>query len=186
MMDVPDAIVVTLGAAADNVIGRTAIQKLIYFESILDLVDANYRPHYYGPYSSEIAGTIQELAALGFVEEKIETRETTGYYYVSDEWRRYCYKLTNDGSDFLSAVKNEDPETFDKITEIVRTCGSRSKFNPMILSSAAKVHYIASHNNTSMDFKEIISNAKEIGWNLTEENIKMAIDLLGDLNLIKL
>jgi hypothetical protein len=56
----------------------------------------------------------------------------------------------------------------------------------MILSSAAKVHYIASHNKTPMDFKEIISNAKEIGWNLTEENIKMAIDLLGDLNLIKL
>ena len=67
MMDVPDAIVVTLGAVADKIIGRTVIQKLIYFEMILGLVDANYRPHYYGPYSSEVAGTIQELAALGFV-----------------------------------------------------------------------------------------------------------------------
>jgi uncharacterized protein YwgA len=185
MMDVPDAIIVTLGAAADNVIGRTAIQKLIYFESIFNLVDANYRPHYYGPYSSEIAGTIQEFAALGFVEEKVETRETTGYS-VSDEWKRYCYKLTNEGSDFLSAVKKDDPETFEKISEIVRTCGRKSKFNPKTLSWAAKVHYIASHNNTAMDFKEIISNAKEMGWNLTEENIKIAIGLLDDLMLIKL
>lgn len=175
MMDVPDAIIVTLGAAADNDVGRTAIQKLIYFETVLDLVDANYRPHYYGPYSSEITGTIQELAALGFVEEK---------YYVSDEWRRYCYKLTKDGSDFLAAVKKEDSKTFDKINEMVRTCGRRSKFNPQILSWAAKVHYIASHKDKAMGFKEIISNAKEMGWILTNENIKIAIGLLNDLRLI--
>jgi hypothetical protein len=185
MMDVPDAIIVTLGAAADNVIGRTAIQKLIYFESIMNLVDANYRPHYYGPYSSEIAGTIQELTALGFVEEKLETKETTGYF-VSDEWKRYCYRLTNEGSGFLSAAKKDDPETFDKIFEVVRICGWISNFNPKILSWAAKVHYIESHNDTTMDSKEIISNAKEMGWELTEENIKIAIDLLDDLKLIKL
>jgi uncharacterized protein len=184
MMDVPDAIIVTLGAVADKIVGRTAIQKLIYFEAVLNLVDANYRPHYYGPYSSEITGTIQELAVLGFVEEKIETRETTGYS-VSDEWKRYCYRLTNDGSDFLAVVKKEDSENYDKISEIVRTCGKRTKFNPQILSWAAKVHYIASHEDKAMEFTEIISNAKEFRWILTEENIEIAVDLLNDLRLIK-
>jgi len=184
MMDVPDSIIVTLGAVADKIVGRTAIQKLIYFEKVLCLVDANYRPHYYGPYSSEVTGTIQELAALGFVEEKMETRETTGYS-VSDDWKRYCYKLTNDGSDFLAAVKNEDSKSCDNISEIVRICGRRSKFNPQILSWAAKVHYIASHEDKAMEFKEIIYNAKEFRWNLTEDNIKIAVDLLNDLRLIK-
>jgi uncharacterized protein YwgA len=184
MMDVPDAIIVTLGAVADKIVGRTAIQKLVYFEMVLDLVDANYRPHYYGPYSSEVMGTIQELAALGFVEEKIETRETTGYS-VSDEWKRYCYKLTNDGSDFLAAVKKEDSENYDNISEVARKCGRISKFNPQILSWAAKVHYIASHEDKAMEFKEIMSNANEFGWILTEENIIIAVDLLNDLGLIK-
>lgn len=184
MMDVPDAIVVTLGAVADKIIGRTAIQKLIYFEMVLGLVDANYRPHYYGPYSSEVAGTIQELAALGFVEEKIETRETTGYT-VSDEWKRYCYKLTDDGFDFLEAVKKEDSENYDRISKIVEKCGGRSKLNPQILSWAAKVHYIASHEEKAMEFKEIIFNAKEFKWDLNEANIKVAVDLLNDLKLIK-
>ena len=184
MMDVPDAIIVTLGALSDKIVGRTAIQKLIYFEMVFGLVDANYRPHYYGPYSSEVAGTIQELAALGFVEERIETRETTGYT-VSDEWKRYCYELTNDGLGFLEAVKKEDPEIYDRISRIVETCGGRSKLNPQILSWAAKVHYIASHEEKAMEFKDIISNAKEFKWSLTEENIKVAVELLNDLGLIK-
>ncbi len=184
MMDVPDAIIVTLGAVSDKIIGRTAIQKLIYFEMLFDLVDANYRPHYYGPYSSEVAGTIQELAALGFVEEKIETRETTGYT-VSDEWKRYCYKLTNDGLGFLEAVKKEDYENYDRISKIVKTCWKRSKLNPQILSWAAKVHYIASNEEKAMKFKDIIHTAKEFKWDLTEENIKVAVDLLNDLELIK-
>jgi uncharacterized protein len=184
MMDVPDAAIVTLGVAADKIVGRTTIQKLIYFEVVFDLVAAKYRPHYYGPYSSEVASTIQELAALGFIEEKIETRETTGYT-VSDEWKRYCYKLTEDGLSFLGVVRNEDPGDYDNILKIVETCKKRSQLNPQILSWAAKVHYIASHEKRVMEFKEIISNAKEFKWNLTEENIGVAVDLLKDLELIK-
>jgi uncharacterized protein YwgA len=186
MMDVPDAIIVTLGVSEDKVVGRTAIQKLIYFETVFNLADVAFRPHYYGPYSSEVAGIIQELVSLGFIEEKIETRETTGYP-VSDDWKRYCYKLTNDGLDFLRTVERQFSNEYKKISELVEMCKRRSNLNPKILSWAAKVNYIGAHEEKSvLESEEIKTRAKALKWNLSDEQIGEATKLLSDLGLVKI
>ncbi len=185
-MDVPDAIIVTLGVAGDKIVGRTTIQKLIYFETVFGLVKVDYRPHYYGPYSSEVAGIIQELVSLGFIEEKIETRETTRYP-VSDDWKRYCYTLTNDGQDFLRTVEIQFSKEYKKISELVETCKERSNLNPKILSWAAKVNYIGAHEEKSvLESEEIKSRAEALKWNLSDEQIGEATKLLADLGLVKI
>ena len=59
-MDVSDAIITVVKVAGDNILGRTAIQKIVYFLSISGIVDIKYRPHYYGrrayayAYNSEV------------------------------------------------------------------------------------------------------------------------------------
>ena len=181
-MDLPDAIIVTLGVAGDKITGRTTIQKLVYFETVSGLVAAEYRPHYYGPYSSEVAGTLQELSALGFIEETIETRETTDFP-VPDDWRRYCYELNDDGKEFLDTVQGQFPEDYDKISKLVEICKVQSNLNPVILSWAAKVNYIAFHEGKSLESDEIRSKAEDLKWDLSPEQIEKAKKLLGELEL---
>jgi len=180
MMNAADAAIITIVLAEDKAIGRTAIQKLIYFETVFDLADAYFRPHYYGPYSSEVACIIQELAALGFVEEKTETKETTGYP------RKYSYKLTNDGRAFFSTVRKEYAEDYEKISALIEKCKKRSNLNPQILSWAAKVNYIGSHEEKeALEFEEIISKAEKLKWDLTQGKINRASQLLKDLGLVE-
>jgi len=182
MLDLPDAIIVTLGIAGDKIKGRTTIQKLIYFESDLNLVAAEYRPHYYGPYSSEVAGMIQELIALGFIDEAIETRESTGFS-VSDDWKRYHYELTDDGKEFLKTVESQFSEEYNKISKLVKICKDRSNLNPTILSCAAKVDYIAHQEKTIWDLEKIKLRAEALNWNLSPDQIEEATKLLADLYL---
>lgn len=185
MMDVSDAIIATIGAAGGEIIGRTTIQKLIYFETVSHLADTDYRPHYFGPYSSEVAGSIQELTALGFLLEEIETRETT-HYPVSNDWKRYSYKLTRDGQDFLEATKQEFHEQYEQIARLVELCKKGSNLNPQILSWAAKVNFISSQQGKKIiRSNEIRSKAEELKWNLSEGQIGEAIKLLRDLGLVE-
>ena len=75
-LELSDVILAAVKMAGDRVLGRTAIQKLVYFLTIYNLVDARYRPHYYGPYSVDVANSIQMLSSIDFITEEIETPET--------------------------------------------------------------------------------------------------------------
>ena len=184
MIDVLDAIVATIGVVDDNIKGRTTIQKLVYFESVVGLVRVNYRPHYYGPYCGEVAGILQELTALDFVKEEVETRKSTGYL-VSDGWKRYCYRLTSAGDDFFDAAKKEHPNEYEYIKNLVDVCKAKSALDPKILSWAAKVHYILSCENKSMKREGIVTAAETFTWELSKEQIDVAIELLEHLDLVK-
>ena len=61
-MDASDAIIAVVKVAGNNILGRTSIQKIVYFLSIFEIVDIKYRPHYYGPYSADVASSTQMLA----------------------------------------------------------------------------------------------------------------------------
>ena len=116
-----DAILATIRAAGGSITGRTAIQKLMYFENVSKIVDIKYRPHYYGPYSAEVAGAIQELIDLDFLKEEIETAETTGFP-VPDDWKRYRYTLTSDGNKVIEHINQESAAETKKISNLVSTC----------------------------------------------------------------
>ncbi|MBU3966499.1 MAG: hypothetical protein KKG76_03855 [Euryarchaeota archaeon] len=181
-MEIADAILVTIKAAGDCISGRTTIQKLIYFESLFKLVDANYRPHYYGPYSSEISSSIQELTYLDFVKEEVETRETTGFT-VSNDWKRYCYTISNDGNEIIEHIKKEHPEEYKKIINLVKVCKDTANLDVNILSWAAKVNYILSKQGTSLTPDEITIIADSFGWKLSQPQIDNAVELLKKLDL---
>lgn len=181
-MELMDAVLLTIKAAGGSILGRTTIQKLIYFESILGFVDAKYRPHYYGPYSAEVSGTIQELIYLDFMKEEIETRGTTGFS-VSDDWKRYCYTLSKDGQEIVEQLKKENTDKYDKIIALVEICKETVNLDVETLSWAAKVHYILSGQGRPMTREEIINVADSFGWRLSQSQINDAVELLKQLKL---
>jgi uncharacterized protein YwgA len=179
-----DAILATIGAAGGSITGRTTIQKLIYFENVFKLVDIKYRPHYYGPYSGEVAGAIQELIDLDFLKEEIDTAKTTGFP-VPDDWKRYRYTLTSDGKKVVELLDQENKEEINKISNLVRTCQETVNLNANMLSYSAKVYYIISSQSKPMTVNEIQKTAGSFGWNLSQNDINNAVDLLKQLYSIK-
>lgn len=179
-MEISDAILITIKAAGGSILGRTTIQKLIYFESIYGLVDAKYRPHYYGPYSAEVSGTIQELTDLDFLKEEIETAETTGFP-VPDDWKRYRYFLSSDGKEVVDHLEKESKVEYDKIFNLVSICKDTVNLDVNILSLTAKVIYILSSQGKPMTVDEIRVAAESFGWRLSESRIEGAVELLKQL-----
>jgi len=179
-LDISDAILTTVKAAGGEIIGRTAIQKLIYFESIFGLVEANYKPHFYGPYSSDVSEGIQELTELDFLKEEIETSKTTGFL-VPNDWRRYRYELDSDGDEVVSIINKDSKDEYDKIFKIVELCVKTVTIDVRILSWAAKVNLIRSNQGKPMTKDEIKSTAESFGWKITEPQFDNAIQLLKEL-----
>ncbi len=181
-MNVFDAILTTINAAEGSIAGRTAIQKLVYFEHIPKLVNVKYRPHYYGPYSAEVAGTIQELIDLDFLKEEVDTAENTGYS-VPEDWKRYRYSLSADGIKAVEQIKKENSAEYDGISKVVSVCKKTVKLDGNMLSWAAKVHYIVSSQNRAMILDEIQHTANSFGWTLSQPQINKAAELLKQLKL---
>lgn len=183
-MDASDAIIAVVKVAGNNILGRTAIQKIVYFLSISGIVDVKYRPHYYGPYSADVASSIQMLASIDFMNETVETSKTTGYT-VPENWKKYHYSLSSDGEQFFEEFKKSNKADFDEISRIVEICRNSENFNPEILSWAAKVNYILSKKKEPMTYDAIITTADSFGWDLSQEQVDMALELLRNLGLCK-
>lgn len=183
-MDVSDAIIAVVKVAGNNILGRTAIQKIVYFLSIFEIVDVKYRPHYYGPYSADVASSTQMLASIDFLNEKVETSKTTGYT-VPENWKRYHYSLSSEGEQFVKDLKKSNIADFNEISRIVEICRDTVNFNQEILSWAAKVNYILSKKKEPMTYEAIISTAGSFGWDLSSEQVEMALELLQNLGLCK-
>lgn len=183
-MEISDAIIVAVKIAGNNVLGRTSIQKLIYFLSIFGIVEVKYLPHYYGPYSADVSSSIQILSSIDFLKEKIETPETTGYS-VPENWKRYLYSLSTDGEQLAKDIKKSDTLEYGEIYRIIKICKDSVNFNPDILSWAAKINYIISKKGEPMTYEAIINTADSFGWKLSPEQVNMGVKLLKNLNLCK-
>ncbi len=74
-MNTYDFVHLTLAAMGGEIQGRTKLQKTVYFLGVItDSLDGlGYRPHFYGPYSFEVADAIDQLKSLGFVDQNVAT-----------------------------------------------------------------------------------------------------------------
>ncbi|WP_292410450.1 MULTISPECIES: hypothetical protein [unclassified Methanoculleus] len=180
-MDEFDGVLVMLMAAGGRIAGRTTIQKLGYFSTIPEVIQAHYRPHYYGPYSADIAGAIQALVSYGFIEERVEMPDAPGSASTPD-WKRYTYSLTGDGEKLVRRLKEEHPSEALEIEEIVGVCRDTANLDSRVLSWAAKVHYIRTREKRDMPHDEIREIARTLNWDLTEEQIGRGVALLKNLH----
>jgi len=181
-MDEFDGVLVMLKAAGGRIPGRTAIQKLGYFSTIPDAIKARYRPHYYGPYSADIAGAIQALVSYGFVEERVET-PVAPRAAAAPDWKRYTYSLTEDGKKLVSRLEEEHASEAQKIGEIVSICKDTVNLDSKVLSWAAKVHYIQTLEKRDLTRDEIREIAGSLNWDLSEDQIEKGVTLLKNLHL---
>lgn len=166
------------------VTGRTLLQKTIYFLNEKNNFGIEFKPHYYGPYSSEVADAAESLKESGIIKEfvvEIPTFDTQGGF----EAKRYTYTLTEIGTEI---AKNLEKKHFDTAEKIKDQLYSMEKldgiYNYNNLSIAAKMYHILKIEKKNMTIDEIHEEAKALGWNVGMVESEKAINFLKDLKLV--
>lgn len=169
----------------EGLCGRTLLQKKIYFLSVLRNEPYGFSAHYYGPYSSYVAGNLESLVNCGFLNEKTEAFATASAdRNLFGEIRRHTYTLTNDGNEVWDNIEKEkepDFKEWKKALDLINQQPISNDFNK--LSIAAKVHYIVNWREKST-VEEVTQVAEEYGWNVDEDDIESILSFLEKLDLV--
>ncbi len=178
-----DLILVIVDYSGGRFIGRTLLQKRIFFLNELLQLGIRFSPHYYGPYSKEVSRSIDNLVAVGFLDEVVES---FGYEPIWGETRRYIYKLTDDGREILAGIKEKEGRKLVEVTDCLNVMGSynqASDYNR--LSKAAKVYHIVKAKGP-ITLQRIKEEADKLGWQLRASGTEMGeiVSFLENLGLI--
>jgi len=184
MLDVDDLVLAAMHASGGRIEGRTRLQKLVFFAATLLKVEASYRPHYYGPYSSIVTAAAESQASRGVLRETLEAFPgVAGFAGNDDDFRRYVYVLADSGRKALEWRRNRQPEEFDKAVEIVQTLvNSRADYR--VLSYAAKLYYILRAEVSPLTIEAARERAQELGWQMRQEEMKQGVELLLEIELV--
>jgi uncharacterized protein len=163
-IDTDDLIILVLLASGDHKIdGKTVIQKIAYFSVNSLGIKNDFMPHYFGPYSQQVAYTLNELTSIGFVAEKSTV--------TANSRRMYSYYLTEDGITYSSSIRKKYRKEFSTIKKIVDRINEIPEDRINNVSCAAKIHYLNNKSNNPLDVNYAIKKAQSQGWNLNEKQM---------------
>lgn len=155
-------------------IGRTAMQKLVYFASIKTGVDAWYYAHYYGPFSEGVSMGIARLWGKGFVHEEPPTHAKPGYTYT----------LTKEGERLGAMVTDENSRDYATIKSIVAVCREFCELRQPQMALASKIHYLVTRKGVPRDNVErLIAIGLKMGWEMDKDDVNVGQELLCKLGL---
>lgn len=182
VLDAMEAIELALIANDGSIRGRTTLQKIVYFISVhVPDNSIGYSPHFFGPYSVDVASGLANLQSLGFVYEiPIPAGRHMGYEYG----------ITKYGIKDAERLGGMYPKSMrEKIDGVIKACEKDLEIAsaPRLLY-ASKVHYVlANHASRGLEKpqndSEICSAARLFGWGLEPENVRSGFELLRGLGL---
>lgn len=179
-MQTRDFVLFAHGAFDGGISGRTALQKKVYFLGVMLEENHGFSPHYYGPYSAQVADANSELKALDFLKEDVTVY---GWNHQGFEMARYDYSLTEDGKKLLERKKKTYPEEWEKMVGCAKAIKDAGNLNYMELAMAAKAHIILKREKGKANRNSIKSVAEKLGWSISETELDRAIDFLDKIHL---
>lgn len=182
-MDATELVLLAVNCEKVLLRGRTLLQKVAYFVNELEDCGISFFPHYYGPYSRQIADAVDGTVATGLLKEV----QTDFNFPKSDflEFRRYDYHLTKAGKKYVELIQDEDPKRSKQICKTLSRIHRELGHDYQTLSIAAKTYHILKNENHPMYSSEISKAARNIGWKLSEEQVNHVCKFLVRLDLIK-
>lgn len=185
-MKTVDFVHLALLALGGEIHGKTSLQKKVYFVGLLTdkLDELGYRPHFYGPYSEDVALAVEDLKTVGFLEQSVVgpfAVDTAGF-----ELKRYDYRLNEVGTRVAQARARLNPELWGQLkraTEILKTAGD---LDYMKLSIAAKTYFMLGQQKKPASMEELARLAQRFGWRVSPEEVQEAARYLQKLDLVEL
>ncbi len=185
-MSAYDFVHLTLHALGGEIKGKTKLQKTMYFVGLLTetLDDLNYRPHFYGPYSAEVAGAVDRLRSLGFVEQNITGRGSVDQ--AGFEVARYDFTLNEQGKRIAQVKAEKHPEEWQKIQNAIRFLQRADDLDYVKLSIAAKTYFMIGEKKEVASEEGLAQLANKFGWSVTPQQVKEAGHFLAKLGLVEI
>ena len=187
-MHIIDIILLVIKGEKDSELrGRTLLQKKIYFLSVMMENDLGFTAHYYGPYSSYVAGHLDSLVNYEILKETlVPLSSNPPEQSPLGEIRKhiYIYSLMPNAFKEVWEVTKKKPgfkEWKQKLKAINDDQSIARDSNK--LSIAAKIHYIVDWKGKT-NAEEVLQTAKKYGWNFTLEDIKKVLSFLTGLGLV--
>jgi uncharacterized protein YwgA len=179
-MQTRDFVLFAHGTFDGGISGRTALQKKVYFLGIMLQEDHGFNPHYYGPYSAQVADANSELRSLNYLREEIHVY---GWNHQGFEMSRYDYSLTEDGLKLLERKKKKYLEEWEKMVGCAKAIKDAGNLNYMELSIAAKAYFVLTRQGGRANSNTIKSVAEKLGWSINEAELDKSVDFLDKIHL---
>ncbi len=184
-MNAYDFVHLALHALGGEIRGKTKFQKTIYFLGILtgQLEDLGYRPHFYGPYSDDVAAALERLRALGFADQTIASGgavDSRGF-----EVARFDYRL-NEAGQQMAQRKAAGSGCWADIKSAAATLKKLGDADYVKLSIAAKTYFMLGEKKGKARLDELANIARDFGWSITVDQVLQAAQYLGSLGLVQL
>jgi len=177
MQDAFDIIGLTLAANGGEIVGRTTLQKLIYFETVkipsVSLPEP-YFAYFYGPFNRAVANSLERMVFYDILDER---RAGSG---------GYAYKVSEKGATIVDRLQGRFAQTFGRIMSLVETCDKYCRLDQNSLSFAAKVHYMLDSQKATLSEDELVRLGKSFGWKISKSDIMDGSELLEQLGLVKI
>jgi len=180
-----DFVQLTFHAMGGEIKGKTKLQKVVYFLGLATghAEELGYRAHYYGPYSDEVASSVERLKTLGFLDHTVSgmgVADRRGF-----EVARHDYRLNDSGRRIAEAKAKSYLDEWEKIQVMAKKMKTLLDQDYMKLSIAAKTKIMVKENSGSATPSELKQLAPRFGWDVTDEQIKEAANLLRDAHLVR-
>jgi len=167
------ALVVIDQAGERGIVGRTRLQKVVYFLCDRLGIDARYAPYYYGPYSEHVARSVDSLIARGLVSEEVKKVRSDGPF----EGRRYTYKVTPEGREVVASIETEESGLYE---QAVSTRGELLAEGPSTraLAVASKLHVVVERHQRPVHVADLTKRAQSLGWAISKADVSGGVDFL--------
>lgn len=184
-MNTYDFVHLGLLAIGGSIRGKTKLQKTMYFLGKLSgcIDELGYRPHYYGPYSPDVAEAADRLRSLGFLNQTLSTGgwvDSHGF-----EVARYDFSLNEDGRKVAETKTSRESKLWRKLTQAAETLKKAGDVDYVELSIAAKTDFML-HKKKKAKFDELVKLAKTFGWSVNKPEVKKAAEFLESLDLVQI
>ena len=180
-MEAKDIVLAVIDYEEGEFTGNTLLQKRIFFLNEMLNMGITFKPHYYGPYSEEVASAINTLVGLSFLMKSEEAFPSDKNIW--GEIKRYTYKLTVEGTEIVNEIKTDNE--YARLRKYLNKMGAFSETKDyQKLSRAAKVFHIVKlkGKTTTEKTKE---EAHRLGWKLAPREIQDVTSFLVDMKLVR-
>lgn len=183
-MDTYDFVQLSFLAVGGTIRGKTKLQKTIYFLGIMtgELENLGYGPHFYGPYSPEVADAIGQLHTLGFLDRNTVQTGLKGAFGF--EAARYDFTLTEAGKKIATAKSGAHSDHWGKIKKAAEDLKEAGDIDYMEMSIAAKTYFMLGGKKGAVSPDELAELAPRFGWTVRKDQISEAVNYLQKLGLV--
>jgi uncharacterized protein YwgA len=174
-----DFVHLVIYAAGGRIEGRTKLQNTVYFVGVLTghIQTLGFRARYYGPSSPAVAGAVQELRGLKFLEQHVTANEPAdagGF-----EMTRYEYTLTAEGVEVAQEKAARYATDWARIRDAIHRLKGSDVQDYVRLAIAAKTDLLARQAGAPLSAPSLKEKAIEHGWKaFTDEQYAEAVRFL--------